>query len=177
MPPSGYSRGHQAVQLSERRSHGPARHTAEKQPAPIITACVQHLMDHAAGEDVTARKRELSTFPVIEQLRPLMVTLMGSGGFAALLSRAQVLATPEVPWLHAAQVAENGTLTLPTDRPERLDLDAMLKGEAAVLVQLLGLMVAFIGEALTVRVVADAWPDAQVDEWMFRKGGQRDKTP
>ena len=47
-------------------------------------------------------------------------------------------------------------------------------GEAGVVVvaQLLGLLVTFIGEPLTLRLVRDAWPDAPVDETDRRAEGQ-----
>ena len=54
------------------------------------------------------------------------------------------------------------------------DQDAGPGGEAGVVVvaQLLGLLVTFIGEPLTLRLVRDAWPDAPVDETDRRAGGQ-----
>ena len=41
-------------------------------------------------------------------------------------------------------------------------------GGAAVVAHLLGLLVTFIGEPLTLRLVADAWPDADVNELSAR---------
>jgi hypothetical protein len=42
-------------------------------------------------------------------------------------------------------------------------MDETLKGGASLVAQLLGLLVTFIGVALTMRLVRDIWPDAPYD--------------
>jgi hypothetical protein len=47
------------------------------------------------------------------------------------------------------------------------------EGRTVLLAQLLGLLVAFIGEGLTVRLVHEAWPDLSHSELNFGKGGKQ----
>jgi hypothetical protein len=99
---------------------------------------------------------------VCEKLRLPLARLAGAAGFRSLLSRAVAMAKAEVPSLAAAQVRADGSLE-GLDGPGP-DQDAGAGGEAGVVVvaQLLGLLVTFIGEPLTLRLVRDAWPDASL---------------
>jgi hypothetical protein len=89
---------------------------------------------------------------VCDRLRVSLARLAGVAGFRSLISRAMALAKAEVPTLAAAKVHIDGTL-------EGLD---GLPHEAgpAIVAQLLELLVTFIGEPLTLRLVRDAWPEA-----------------
>jgi hypothetical protein len=42
--------------------------------------------------------------------------------------------------------------------------DGAEQGDAILIAQLLGLLCTFIGEALTLRLVRDVWPDAAFDD-------------
>ena len=95
---------------------------------------------------------------VCEKLRPELTTLMGSTGFRALLARALRLAGSNVAWLQALQVNADGTVGGLQERNAQVTSDEFLEGNVAMLVQLLGLLVAFIGENLTSRIIRDRWP-------------------
>jgi hypothetical protein len=97
-------------------------------------------------------------FYACEQLRPQLVTLMGNTGFRALLSRALALANAEVPSLRAVRVNADGTLEGWDELEPQLDPEEIANGEGVVLAQLLGLLVAFIGEDLTLRLTREVWP-------------------
>jgi hypothetical protein len=84
-------------------------------------------------------------------LRPHLVTLMGNGGFEALLPRALALAKTEVPWLRPVHVNADGALEGLEKIPAEVGADKFLEGRVVLLAQLLGLLVAFIGENLTLR--------------------------
>ena len=90
---------------------------------------------------------------VSEKLRQPLSTLAGSSGFRSLLARALTLAKAQNPRLSAVQVKPDGSL----EGLGREDQDT----EAGVLLiaQLLELLVAFIGEALTMKLVLDSWPN------------------
>ena len=96
----------------------------------------------------------------------------GVAGFRSLLSRALALAKAEVVSLNPVRVREDGSL-------EGFDRASHLPGAGpgddggvAVVAHLLWLLVTFIGEPLTLRLVRDAWPDAPVDETDRTAGGQ-----
>lgn len=109
-------------------------------------------------------------FHICEKLRPHLATLMGNGGFRALLSRALVLAKAEVPWLRTVHVEADGSLEGLEQPLARLDPDEFIKGNVCLLAQLLGLLVAFIGESLTLGLVRDVWPKVPPDDWNAGKG-------
>jgi hypothetical protein len=99
-----------------------------------------------------------------EKLRVPLGKLAGVAGFRSLMTRAMALATLEVPWLDSVQVRADGSLE--EFDAARSQQGAAQGGEAGAVVvaQLLGLLVTFIGEPLTLRLVRDAWPDASVSE-------------
>jgi hypothetical protein len=93
--------------------------------------------------------------------------LMGRGGFQALLARALMLATAEVPWLATVRVVADGELEGLTVATTTFDPADFVEGEAVLLAQLLGLLVAFIGPALTLRLINQLWPQLAFDDADF----------
>src|SRR5258707_1183819 len=103
-------------------------------------------------------------FQVFDKLRPHLATLMGNGGFCALLSRALALANAEVSWLSAVNVKADGSLEGLKELRGQLDPAEFFEGGVVLLAQLLGLLVAFIGENLTVSLVREVWPEVSLND-------------
>ena len=103
-------------------------------------------------------------FPVPEKLRPTLSTLMGNAGFRTLLARALTLATAEVPWLRVVKVNPAGALEGWEELHAQLGSEKFLEGRIVLLAHLLGLLVAFIGEKLTVRLVREVWPKLSLND-------------
>jgi hypothetical protein len=122
-----------------------------------------------------SRGTKASAFPVPEKLRPQLATLMGRAGFRALLLRALALAKAEVPWLSGVQVDEEGSLEGWEEPRAQLDADKFLEGRVVLLAQLLGLLVAFIGENLTLRLVREVWPKLPLNDGVVGKGDKNEK--
>ena len=59
--------------------------------------------------------------------------------------------------LSAVQITEDGSLLGPGELEPQIDKD---DGGTILIAQLLGLLITFIGEALTLRLVQDMWPEA-----------------
>jgi hypothetical protein len=100
-----------------------------------------------------------ATVRACDRMRVPLAKLVGVAGFRSLLSRALAMAKAEAPALDGVRVRPDGSL-------EGLDAsERTMNEEAGVLVvaRLLGLLVTFIGEPLTLLLVRDAWPDATVD--------------
>jgi hypothetical protein len=99
-----------------------------------------------------------------DKLRAQLAKLAGAAGFRSLLARAVALAIAEAPWLESVRVDADGALegfeaaSAPQSAAQRE------AGGAAVVAQLLGLLVTFIGEPLTLRLVGDAWPETNLGE-------------
>jgi hypothetical protein len=99
---------------------------------------------------------------VYEKLRRPLCALAGVAGFCSLASRALALARAEAPSLSAVQVRADGSLQ-GLDEPQ---IEQHQDGDAGTILvaQLLGLLFTFIGAALTLRLVQDAWPDAAFND-------------
>src|ERR1017187_9635484 len=111
-----------------------------------------------------------------EKLRPHLATLMGNVGFHALLSRALALANAEVPWLRAVHVNADGSFEGLDVLGAQVDSDEIFEGCVVLLGQLLGLLVAFIGEDLTLRLVREVWPKLSLNDFDFGKGYKNEKA-
>jgi hypothetical protein len=101
-----------------------------------------------------------AAFRVCDKLRQPLVTLVGIVGFRTLLTRALMLAKEEAPQLAKVRVDRDGTLAIPSGVEVEFEGMAGADGGAALVAQLLGLLVTFIGEALTLRLVDEVWPKA-----------------
>ena len=131
------------------------------------------IADKPSGNKAAATKNT-ADFNACEKLRPNLTTLMGNVGFCALLSRALALAQAEVLWLRAVKVNTEGTLEV-VEESAHFDPDKLFEGELVLLAQLLGLLVAFIGKSLTLRLVREVWPNAKLDELDFGTEGKNEK--
>jgi hypothetical protein len=120
--------------------------------------------------------RTPAAFHVCEKLRPHLATLMGNGGFRALLARALALANTEVSWLRAVHVKADGALEELEELHAQVAPAEFFEGKVVLLAQLLGLLVAFIGENLTLRLVREIWPKVSINDLDFRKEREYEKT-
>jgi len=101
---------------------------------------------------------------------------MGSAGFRGLLVRALARASEEVRWLRAVHVRSDGSLTGLQELQAQLAPKLFFEGRTALLAQLLGLLVAFIGEDLTLRLVGGVWPGLSLSDLDFGKGDKSEKA-
>jgi len=140
-----------------------------RQATPKMRDVAGRLIAYEARRGKSSGKKTPADFCVFEKLRPHLANLMGSTGFHALLSRALALANAEVPWLPAVRVTEDGSLEGLNDREAQVDPEKIAEGRVILLAQLLGLLVAFIGENLTLRLVRDVWPKLSLNDADFGK--------
>ena len=131
----------------------------------------KRLIVYEAGGNKSWEKNGSGDLLVGEKLRPPLSRLMGNGGFRALLSRALVLANAEVPWLRSVHVRPDGSLEGFEELHSQLGADKFLEGRVVLLAQVLGLLVAFIGETLTVHLVRDVWPKIPLNDLNLGNGG------
>lgn len=99
---------------------------------------------------------------VSEKLRASITQFVGADGFTALLRRALALARADVPSLQNVKVTAAGHL-------EGIEEFAAgggteIEAGAAITEHLLGILVTFIGESLTLSLLRAAWPDASWEE-------------
>jgi len=101
---------------------------------------------------------------------------MGNGGFRALLTRALVLAKAEVPWLSVVRVNGDGTLDKLDELERQIDQKQLIQGSSVLLAELFGLLVNFIGAALTLGMVREVWPEIVVNDSEFFIDGSYEKA-
>ncbi len=127
-----------------------------------------------AGEN--SEPAESAAFRVCAKLRRPLITLAGVAGFRSLLSRALTLARAEAPSLSTVQVAADGSLK-GLDEPEPHTAKEQARDGGAILIaHLIGLLLTFIGEGLTLRLVQDVWPEAAFDGRVSEKRGKLERT-
>lgn len=113
----------------------------------------------SSGEGIATAARR-----AYDDLARVSAPLIGQVGVDALTGRALHLAQREYPWLVSAREPED---TGPFDQVivclERQDRAVSLEATGAVFTIFTGLLMTFIGEPLTVRLLQKAWPDAFSD--------------
>jgi hypothetical protein len=124
------------------------------------------LISYEARETDLARLGGAAVFAVADKLRTPLAALSGINGFQSLLARALSMAAREVRWLRAVRVQADGSLECPADSP-RLSPKEITEGMVALVAQLLGLLVTFIGEALTLSLVLEVWPHAPITDLTY----------
>ncbi|MEO6995021.1 MAG: hypothetical protein ABI273_15550 [Lacunisphaera sp.] len=103
-----------------------------------------------------------AAFRVCEKLRPTLASLIGVGGFHSIFSRALALARDEEAWLCGVELEADGAIKISSERQLQFDGDDAARGGIALIAQLHKLLITFIGEGLTLRLVHNVWPEAAV---------------
>jgi hypothetical protein len=129
---------------------------------PHTRDLARRLLAFEAVAGINSAPTESAVLRVYDKLRRPLCALAGVAGFCSLASRALALARAEAASLSAVQVAADGSL----QGLDEAQIDQVQDGDAgAILVaQLLGLLFTFIGAALTLRLLEDAWPDAAFND-------------
>ena len=134
----------------------------------------QWLVAHETNKSSGAKAP--AAFGVVQKLRRPLAALTGVSGFRSLLSRALALANPEVRWLRAVHVKSDGSLECPAQMGQ-LHRKEIAHAEVVLITHLLGLLVTFIGEGLTFRLLEDLWPRAPItDLGSSGKDSKREET-
>lgn len=124
--------------------------------ASLRTLALRLLALEASGG--TAAPHQHEAIRVCQKLRLSVTRFAGADGFTSLLRRSLALAQTNAPSLKSVTLTPDGCLDgieqLASGRP-----DGAKEASAAVIAQLLGLLVTFIGEPLMLRLVRDAWPE------------------
>ena len=145
--PVDASRSRRGIVYKERTEPMPARQKT-RDLARNLVAC-------ETDASTTSRQTPPASVRVYERLRRQLRAPMGADGFQALASRALALAKSESPRLSNVQVTANGDLRGLGEVESQTEADE--DGEAGIILiaQLLGLFLAFLGEATTLRLIED----------------------
>jgi hypothetical protein len=132
----------------------------------------QRLLSYEAFAGENSELAESAAFRVCAKLRQPLITLAGVAGFRSLLFRALTLARAEAPSLSVVEVATDGSLKGLDELASQTDKELAKDGGAILIAQLLGLLLRFIGEGLTLRLVKDVWPEAAFEGRVSEKEGK-----
>jgi hypothetical protein len=134
--------------------------------APGMRDLAHRLVTYEAGAGKTPAPMESPSLRVYEKLRQSLVEFVGVAGFQSLASRALTLATPEAPSLSEARVTADGSLQGLGEIETQIDIDKDRAGEGGIILiaRLLGLLRVFLGEALTLSLLRNAWPGEAFDD-------------
>jgi hypothetical protein len=136
----------------------------------------QRLLTYEAVAGENSAPAESAAFRVCAKLRRPLTTLAGVAGFRSLLSRALALARAEAPSLSAVQVAADGSVKGLDELASQTGKEQARDGGAILIAQLIGLLLTFIGEGLTLRLIQDVWPEAVFDGRVSEKRGRLEHT-
>jgi hypothetical protein len=133
---------------------------------PETRDLAQRLLIYEADGCNTPEPGQSATLRVYEKLRRRLSELAGTAGFQSLASRALTLARSEYPSLGAVRVAANGNLEgmSTIEPPINMEKDRVHEVGVILISRLLGLLLIFLGESLTMNLVRDVWPDVALDD-------------
>lgn len=125
----------------------------------------RRLLAVEAALDKASPPTESAAFRVYEKLHQNLCALAGIAGFRSLASRALTLAKAEAPSLEAMQITADGFVHGTREFEPQIDKYHDEETEVILIAQLLGLLVTFIGETLTLRLVQDTWLGAGLEDY------------
>jgi hypothetical protein len=144
---------------------------------PKMRDLAQRLLAYEAFADETSEHAESATLRVYEKLRQGLGEFAGVAGFQSLASRALVLARTEAPSLCAVRVSADGALQGLGEIEPQFDIDKIRagefpagEGEIILIARLLGLLLLFLGDALTISLLRVTWPGAALDDCNSENG-------
>jgi hypothetical protein len=132
--------------------------------AALRQLALKVLAQHA-GPAAGAEALAAAAHRAYEDLARVSAPLIGQVGVDALTGRALHLAQRDYPWLVDAHAPDQaaGPFTRVLVNLERQDPAVATEAAGAVFATFTGLLVTFIGEPLTARLLRKAWPDAFFD--------------
>ncbi len=118
--------------------------------SPASQDLARQLLAYESSPQTASLSSKSASVKVCDKIRGALATLMGGAAFQALLGRALKLAQRDSADLHAVTINDKGSM------------EGLSTGETdaggAVVASLLSLLVTFIGETLTLRLLRDVWP-------------------
>jgi hypothetical protein len=114
----------------------------------------KHIVDLENEVEKVAPEDRFATCRACEKIRRPLSHLVGSAGVKALLGRSLTLAKRDAPALTDVEVMDDGSF-------QALNGDAAA-ASGMIIAHLIQLLITFIGEDLTLRILYDVWPDLEL---------------
>ena len=139
---------------------------------PKAQDLAQRLIAYEARISPSSKETISAAFQISEKLRHSLSVLAGASGFRALLGRALALTTAQFPSLSKLQLKADGSLGGLGELQNGNDPEEGLM----LIAHLIGLLVTFIGEDLTFRLLVEKWPHLSVPALDFEEGSEHAPT-
>lgn len=120
---------------------------------PKLRIYAERLIANEMSLNASSKSKPTAAFIVIEKLSPHFGPLMGAAGFRALISRALVLASAEVASLRELHVKADGSFEGLNELESQANPEEISNAGIVLLARLLGLLVTFIGDELTLQLL------------------------
>lgn len=142
--------------------------------ATAIMGLVRRLLTHEAAGGQEQEALIEATERASDKLRAHLSKRIGQEGFRTLLARALTLTTTNFPHLSAVRVGADGSLVGLRGAMSRVQetQGATVEGAVALVAQFLALLISFIGEDLTLRLLSAVWSELALDE---ATGGENER--
>ena len=136
-------------------------------------ALAHRLLAYEAIADKNSEPVESATLRVYEKLRQSLSALAGVAAFQSIAFRALTQAKAEAPGLWAVQIAADGSLDgLGELEPQPDEFEPQLgsgkeqvdDGGVILIDHILGLLLIFLGQAITLNLLRNTWPGASFDD-------------
>jgi hypothetical protein len=137
---------------------------------PKTRDLARRLLNYEAVAAKSSESMESPTLRVYEKLRRSLGAFAGVAAFESLASRALALAKPEAPSLDAAQITADGSLRGLGEFEPQIDIERSQADDQAdergiiLIARILGLLLVFLGESLTLSLLHVTWPSAVFDD-------------
>ena len=122
---------------------------------PKLRIYAERLIVGEMSRNASAKSKPTAAFAVINKLSPHFGALMGAAGFRALLSRALMLAGAEVAWLGELHVRADGSFEDLNELEAQASPEEISDAGIILLARFLGLLVALIGDELTLQLLSN----------------------
>jgi hypothetical protein len=145
--------------------------------SPTTRDLARCLLNCEAASTGSSESMEAAVPRVYEKLRQSLSAFAGAAAFESLAFRALTQAQSEAPSLCAVKVAEDGVLHGLGEVEPQIDIDKDLTGKfpaddagIILIARLLGLLLVFLGEALTLSLLRVTWPGAALEDCNSENG-------
>jgi hypothetical protein len=144
---------------------------------PKMRDLAHRLLAFEAAADKNAEPVESAALRVYEKLRQSLCALAGVAAFESIAFRALTQAKSEAPGLWVVRIATDGSLQglgefepQPDEFEPQLGTGKEQAGDGGIVLidHILGLLLIFLGQAITINLLRNAWPGASFDD---RKAG------
>jgi hypothetical protein len=134
-------------------------------PLPEVRALARSLLEKERTGDALADLLE-TTETLLDHLAKRITPLVGGGGFHLLLQRALKRAAGRHPWLVAIEIDKEapGRLSGAADAAREVTTEDAAAAAEALLAELIGLLVRFLGADIALRLVRQSFPGVSGEE-------------